>query len=142
MEMSKNKQIVLSFLLAYIITISSGIAIISYFLNEEEGEIRGEKMSKEMFLEPRVEYFVEDEESGMTIEGGTLIVFVKAGVPKDEVRLTLEVVDGEIVSGCNEKRIYQVYLPETDLISTKNALGVLKEENIFEKVDVNYQIVF
>ncbi len=140
--MSPNKKIVLTFILLYIITISSGAAVISYFLNEEGGEIRGEKIERNIFLEPKPKNFVQDPEKDMLIEGGVLIIFVKAGVPEHEIKTSLDLVNGEIVGGCNEKRIFQVYLPQKDLDNTKKALKTLQVEDIFQKVDVNYQVVF
>lgn len=131
------KYISLLLLLAFFLVGSVGLY---QFLSAmaRYSSISMEAISDPIFRPTDLSKLIEDPLTGMEMESGTIMVVIQEDITRDQVSEAVAVINGQVVGGLEEIKVFEIAIPEDDPATLHAAINSLKVNQIFKTVLPNY----
>lgn len=115
------------------------ISVLNITLHQDSFSKGQVGLLKDPVLRPtNVNLITKDPISGLSFEGGTILVTTIEGISPKQLAEAVEVINGEIVGSVEEINLYEIAVPFYDYETITGAIDVLKENAIFRVVSPNY----
>jgi len=123
----------------FFLLIFAGYTAIQYFAGlDRQAQINEEVITDPVFSPTDSNKIIEDPQTGMLIEGGTVMVVIHEEITMAEVSDAAVSVNGEVVGGREDIRVFEIAISQDDPASTHDAIARLEGNPIFKAVLPNY----